>query len=156
MYDTSTLAMVALGSLTLGCLLGAWALHRFAPQRQDRKDLESHIQQLQRQQQDYQEQVNGHFNETAELLNQLAGSYRDVHNHIVQSARDLTSHGISPLQPLPEGRPVLEGDDQPQVIEPPLDYAPHTPGRKGALEEDFGLEKKARDEHPQPPVQTGA
>lgn len=140
MYDTGTLALVALGCFTLGCLLGAWALHRFAPQRQERKGLEDHIHQLQQQQQDYQEQVNEHFNETAKLLNQLAGSYREVHNHLVHSARELTSHGVSPLQPLPEGKPVLEGDTEPRIVEPPLDYVPHTPGRKGALREDFGLE----------------
>lgn len=154
MYDNATLVMVAAGSLTLGCLLGAWALQRFAPERQNRKALEDHIQQLQRQQQSYQTQVNEHFDKTAGLLNQLASSYRDVHNHLAESARELGG-GISPLQPLAEGRPVLEMEPGHQHVEPPLDYAPHTPGRKGALQEDFGLEKEATEE-PEQPVIHGA
>lgn len=152
MYDNATLAMVALASLTLGCLFGAWALQRFAPERQNRKALEDHIQNLQHQQQQYQEQVNQHFTKTAGLLDQLACSYRDVHNHLAESARELTPSGISPLQTLPEDRPVLEGEPAVHTIEQPLDYAPHTPGRKGALEEDFGLEKKKTQEAEQPVV----
>lgn len=142
MYETQTVALIAFLSVTAGLIAGAWLINKLSPSQQNRKALEQHIQKLQRQQQDYQDQVNQHFSKTAELLNQMTESYRDVHNHLARSAADLTSHGISPLQALPEDRPVLQGEPHRVPAQQPLDYVPRSPGQKGALDEDYGLEKR--------------
>ncbi len=146
MYETQTVALIAFLSVIAGLITGAWLIHKMSPSQQNRKALEKHIQKLQRQQQDYQDQVNQHFNQTADLLNQMTESYRDVHNHLAKSAAALTSHGISPLQALPEDRPVLQGEPHRTPAQQPLDYVPRSPGHKGALDEDYGLEKDHKRE----------
>lgn len=146
MYETQTVALIAFLSLIAGLVAGAWLINKMSPSQQNRKTLEKHIQKLQRQQQDYQEEVNQHFSKTADLLNQMTESYRDVHNHLAQSAAELTSHGISPLQSLPEDRPVLQGEPHRVPAQQPLDYVPRSPGHKGALDEDYGLEKGQKKE----------
>ncbi len=142
MYETQTVALIAFLSVLAGLIAGAWIISKLSPSHQNRQALEKHIQKLQRQQQDYQDQVNQHFSKTAELLNQMTESYRDVHNHLANSAAELTSHGISPLQALPEDRPVIQGEPHRTPAQQPLDYVPRAPGHKGALDEDYGLEKK--------------
>ncbi len=153
MYELSTLIAVGIVCILAGGAAGYFMLSRIKPEQQSRAALEKQFNQMQQQQQDYQQQVSGHFDRTAELLNDLAESYRSVHNHIANGARDLHSTGISPLQSLPEGRPVLEGN--PAAGKPsqqPLDYAPRQPGSKGALHEEFGLDKEYSEEEPNPPV----
>lgn len=152
MYETQTVAIIAFFSLIAGLVAGAWLINKLSPSQQNRKALEKHIQKLQHQQQDYQDQVNQHFNKTAELLNQMTESYRDVHNHLAKSASELTSHGISPLQALPEDRPVLQGEPLRTPAQQPLDYAPRAPGYKGALEEDYGLDKSRKKEEVSAPT----
>lgn len=152
MYETNTVIAVGICCLLAGTLLGYILLGRLKPGQQSRAAIEKQFNDIQKQQRDYQQQVNHHFDHTAELLNELAESYRSVHNHIVEGAKNLHSTGISPLQPLPEGRPVL--DNKPSAAaptQPPLDYAPRQPGSKGLLDEGFGIEKD-REKHPQPPV----
>ena len=154
MYELSPLIAVAIICLLIGSAAGYFMLSRIRPEQQSRAALEKQFNDMQKQQQDYQQEVSGHFDRTAELLNDLAESYRNVHNHIASGARDLHSTGISPLQTLPEGRPVLEGN--PAAGKPsqqPLDYAPRQPGSKGALHEEFGLDKDSESEQePKPPV----
>ncbi|MBD2859718.1 YhcB family protein [Spongiibacter sp. KMU-158] len=157
MYELGTLISFAAGSLIAGLILGYFVLTKLKPEQQSRAALEKQINEMHKQQLDYQTQVSGHFDRTAELLNDLAESYRNVHNHIAKGAQDLHGTGISPLQPLPEGRPVLESKPgKTQHSQQPLDYAPRQPGSPGALHEEFGLEKnhkpKEEAEPPAPPV----
>ena len=153
MYELSTLIAVAIICLLIGSAAGYFMLSRIRPEQQSRAALEKQFNDMQKQQQDYQQEVSGHFDRTAELLNDLAESYRSVHNHIAEGAQTLHSTGISPLQPLPEGRPVLESKATPRTpSEQPLDYAPRQPGSKGALHEEFGLDKdRQRKEEAEPP-----
>ncbi|MFT5888761.1 MAG: uncharacterized membrane-anchored protein YhcB (DUF1043 family) [Zhongshania sp.] len=144
--DINTLIAVAIICLLIGAAIGYFILSRLKPAQQNRAALEKQFSEMQQQQQDYQQQVSSHFDHTGELLHELAESYRSVHNHIVEGAQQLHSSGISPLQALPEGRPVLE--NKPSKAAPsaqPLDYAPRQPGRKGALHEEFDLDKKPKD-----------
>ncbi|NKI18903.1 DUF1043 family protein [Spongiibacter sp. KMU-166] len=149
MDELMTLIAVGLVCLLVGAIIGYFVLARIKPEEQSRAALEKQFNEMQKQQQDYQHQVSTHFDRTAELLNDLAESYRSVHNHIAEGARHMHATGISPLQPLPEGRPVLEAN--PATNKPsqqPLDYAPRQPGSKGALHEEFGLDKSEEDVKP--------
>jgi|TARA_R110000772_G_scaffold64210_1_gene143656 hypothetical protein len=152
--DLSTLITVAIICLLSGAAIGYFILGRLKPEQQNRAALEKQFGEMQQQQQEYQQQVSTHFDRTGELLNELAESYRSVHNHIVEGAQNLHASGISPLQALPEGRPVLESKSTKATPSaPPLDYAPRQPGKKGALHEEFGMdsEKKPKD-HIDPPL----
>ncbi|CAA0083314.1 Uncharacterised protein [Zhongshania aliphaticivorans] len=156
MQDISSLIVVAITCLLLGAAIGYFILGRTKPGQQNRAALEKQFNDMQQQQQDYQQQVSSHFDRTGELLNELAESYRSVHNHIVDGAQNLHSSGISPLQAIPEGRPVLDSKPvEAAPVAPPLDYAPKQPGKKGALHEEFGMdsEKKPSDNpEPTPPL----
>lgn len=154
MEDLSTLFAVAMISLLLGAAIGYFILGRLKPEQQNRAVLEKQFSEMQQQQQEYQQEVSTHFDRTGELLNELAESYRSVHNHIVEGAQNLHASGISPLQALPEGRPVLESKSNKVVPSaPPLDYAPRQPGKKGALHEEFGMDsEKKTKEQIDPPI----
>ena len=77
---------------TLIAVIGYFVLGRMKPEQQSRVALEKQFNDMQRQQQDYQQQVSSHFDRTGELLNELAESYRSVHNHIVDGAQTLHRH----------------------------------------------------------------
>ncbi len=144
MEETQQLmALIAAGGLLIGLLIGGLMGRGMTAEGRGRRELQSQVSDLQRKQADYQEEVNQHFNETAELLNQMANSYREVHNHLVHGAQQLTASGISPLQALPEGRPILESKTIPatQTLEQPKDYAPKDPGGKGELHPEFGIDR---------------
>lgn len=85
----------------------------------------------------YRDQVDRHFLETADLINELTHSYRTVHQHLSRGAHDLCSE---------TGRKKAAAKSLDATYEPeaplsqPLDYAPKA---QGTLSEDFGLQKKA-------------
>jgi uncharacterized membrane-anchored protein YhcB (DUF1043 family) len=99
----------------------------------------------------YQREVAAHFDKTAELLGQLLGNYRDVHNHLAQGAERLCADAdIRRLQNLPDERLIEQ--QIPSTLEAPRDYAPKVAaGGKGVLDEDFGIEKIHREATPEPP-----
>ena len=104
------------------------------------RDLEE-ILEKERQKMDlYEKKVLTHFSQTAQLVNKLTDSYREVHAHLVNGAEDLcqgkSSEIILQLEDI-DKEPSIQED-----IKPPLDYAPKTsPKQRGVLNESFGIEK---------------
>lgn len=93
--------------------------------------------------------VTPHFVKTAELSNDLARAYHNLHNHLAEGAQTFCQDGQPGLTPimrkydneLPFEDPTknLSADS----IRAPLDYAPKmSPDSKGVLSEDFALDKK--------------
>ncbi|MGB1907597.1 MAG: ZapG family protein, partial [Spongiibacter sp.] len=78
MDELMTLIAVGLVCLLVGAIIGYFVLARIKPEEQSRAALEKQFNEMQKQQQDYQHQVSTHFDRTAELLNDLAESYRSV------------------------------------------------------------------------------
>lgn len=150
MYSSSEVGIIALAALVGGGALG-YFLNRYAhPVARRSQESEQQLHALQEQHKNYRYDVNAHFNRTAELLSQLANSYREVHNHLARGAIDLCDPGaVKLLKMLPEQAPVLE-EQQPTAVEPPRDYALRSPYDKGVLDEDFGLDK-SRNVPPEPP-----
>ena len=101
----------------------------------------------------YEDEVVGHFTETATLLNRLTEQYRDVHNHLARGA-DTLCQGRGPVSLGQLGRSHDESEIPAYLadIRPPLDYAPKTsPEEKGMLNEEFGIDRRtagARAETP--------
>lgn len=103
-------------------------------------ELETRVQELQRHHAQYRDDVSDHFNTTAELVQQMTESYRDVYQHLAGGAQDLCSEDVaSKLLPATEQSMFYHIDDA--ALEPPKDYAPKkAPGQSGALAENFGLD----------------
>jgi uncharacterized membrane-anchored protein YhcB (DUF1043 family) len=150
-YSTAEVWGIALLAIAVGAALG-YLLYRqlhAAPGRS--RDIEQQLHTLQDEHKNYRYDVNAHFNRTAELLSQMAESYREVHNHLARGAIDLCDPGaVKLLKLLPEKAPVLE-EQRAANIEPPRDYALKTPYDKSVLDEDFGLEKARGHHTPEPP-----
>ena len=146
MYDSETLILSGVIALIVGVALGILFTRRFSADSRKQRELERNVDQLLQQQKDYQHQVVEHFTGTATLLNNLAESYRDVHNHLAKGATALCDDGSgSILRPIPE-TPIAQitGELDPAAVQPPLDYAPKaSPFATGVLNEEFGLDKRA-------------
>lgn len=114
------------------------------------KELEEQIQELESRHNRYRDSVSEHFGMTAELIQQMTESYRDVYQHLATGAQNLCSSEVA-SKLLPAGQePTLDpaaatlekSEPEKTAFDPPKDYVPkHEPGQKGALAEDFGLEK---------------
>jgi len=109
-------------------------------------ELEARIQELQRHHALYREHVSEHFGTTAELVQQMTESYRDVYQHLAVGAQELCNEDVaSKLLPAGEQSMFPSADDD--SPEPPKDYAPKkAPGQSGALAENFGLDKQGTAE----------
>ena len=149
MYSLEILILAVVASLAVGAILALLASRQLSPETRKQRELERSLERLSQQQKDYQHEVVEHFEDTAKLLNKLAESYRDVHNHLAAGASKLTDkQGDTLLQPLPGGSlEELTGTPAPTDLQQPLDYAPKSsPYETGTLNEEFGLDKIASSE----------
>lgn len=142
MFSTTEVCIIAIATLAVGAVLGYFAYQYLHPVPRRNRELEQQLHALQEENKHHRYDVNAHFNKTAELLDHLANSYREVHNHLARGAVELCDPGsVRILRPLPDQSSVLE-EAPPVIIEPPRDYALKSPYDKGVLDEDFGLEKR--------------
>ena len=154
-YDFSSLLVAALVALAVGTGLGVLLSRRFSVDGKKQRELERSVDKLLQQQKDYQHEVVAHFTDTAKLLNNLAESYRDVHNHLAKGASDLCADETgSILHAIPDAAlPQVEGSSPAasESVQPPLDYAPKaSPFATGVLNEEFGLEKAPQESVDEP------
>lgn len=112
------------------------------------RELEEHLTSLQSKYDHYQDSVTQHFVSTAQLVNTLTNSYREVHEHLQRGADSLSAdhrrHGSSnpgkAFEPLDAPRnTVTQMADGHYLVEPPRDYATKKPTDKGTLDEDYGF-----------------
>ncbi len=104
------------------------------------RDLEERLEKERQSMDLYEKKVLAHFSQTAQLVNKLTDSYRDVHAHLANGAEDLcqgkSSETILQLESINK-EPSIQED-----ITPPLDYAPKiSTEQRGVLNESFGIEK---------------
>lgn len=135
MTDPLMLALTFFGGLLVGLVVAVVLLPRFkGSQIQDQQ--EKHEQQLKQQQQTLDE----HFLRTAELMNKLSVSYRDMTEYLADSAHQLCSEDGLRLVHSKSLEPLINSDTKP--LSPPLDYAP---SHKGTLAENYGLEQAEKE-----------
>ena len=151
MHSSFELWLMAGIALITGGAIGYFAPRYLKTDSNTNRALEEELQAQRDKHEAYREEVATHFGKTAELLAQLLGNYRDVHNHLAHGAEILCENAnIKRLQPLPDDRLIEQ-----QVstsVEAPRDYAPKTAtGGKSVLDEDFGIEKIYREPTPEPP-----
>ncbi len=149
MYSLELVITVAIAGAIIGLAAGYIIAQRTAPSRQSQQQLEEHLSEMQQQQENYQNEVSEHFVETADLLNQLTTSYKDVHSHLAKGAQLLAgenaSQSLKALADDSDTAPIV--DIVEGTITPPLDYAPKVaPNEPGMLNEEFGLDKEQREQ----------
>jgi len=141
-HSTSVLVLVGILGLALGALLAFLAVRGRSNSLDRSQELEQRLSEANSKLEDFQLQVNEHFDQTAQLVHNLTESYREVHEYLANSAVRLSSPDIG-RQMLEAGSGRLsENDEKLRSVAPPRDWAPKEPGAKGTLAEDFGLEKE--------------
>ncbi len=162
MFDTGFLIMAMIVAGLLGIVLGRLSKRFLGSDKAQLDALNEALEQSRSEQQEYRQQVAGHFTQTAMLLNDLTERYKDVHHHLASGAdalcRDADGHTLLGSQAealsASTGAALPDRSDEPgQSPQPPLDYAPKTETTQpGTLSEDYGLEKvnlAAGEEHEQ-------
>lgn len=127
-YSLELVITVGIATLIIGAIVGAIIAQRTGASQRTQREMEAQLTELQQQAQTYQKEVSEHFSETADLLNQLTTSYRDVHNHLAKGAQALAVDGRASqrLKSLPSEESDSEETESAQPLTPPLDYAVHT------------------------------
>lgn len=145
-----------------GAVIGAGVCYAFVLGTRSESKVERQMRELQEEFTAYRENVNQHFNKTAQLVNTLTDNYIAMQKHLedaaVSFAEPPKSFTLEKAETLPATRTefVSLEDRQKQElrtkaadaefdanahIEPPKDYAPKGKvGEKGQLAEDFGLD----------------
>jgi uncharacterized membrane-anchored protein YhcB (DUF1043 family) len=143
-------AVLAAIGLGIGILLG----RGMSPDRQRFLEAERKLDEALQAKKTYEDEVVGHFTETAKLLNNLTDSYREVHNQLATGAATLCKD----VGPIPLGR-LQNARDQGEIpsdlanIQPPLDYAPKSsPDEPGMLNESFGMGGDLQKDRPPAPA----
>ncbi|MDD7805045.1 MAG: DUF1043 family protein [Endozoicomonas sp. (ex Botrylloides leachii)] len=134
-----------------GALCGAVLYHIFMGSKYHNSKLAEQLDELQHEFVSYKEKVADHFTSTAQLANKMTEAYKDVHEHMANSADTLCQdeHIKNQMSDLLLGsNTLLSGKilkrKTPSItsVEQPKDYAPkNKSGDKGTLAEDFGLEQ---------------
>lgn len=143
---TSTL-LIAFACLLAGAGLGAFFTRRFSPQERERRELAESLHRQEAEAAAYQQQVTAHFIKTSELVNNLAQSYREVHQHLALSATHLANPEVGrSLLNAGTGQLELNLDAKSQVrtLEPPRDYST----KKDMLNPGYSLQDTAGTMNP--------
>jgi len=147
--EDNTLWIFSIIALVIGALIG------FLVGRSGGRNVkQQELGQVQEELESYKKQVSGHFEETADLVNKMTESYRDVYKHLATSATTLcdatTAAAItSTLVPQLTEAKEVELDNEAveeaplsakeEGVEAPRDYAPKKPDQEGTLSEGYGL-----------------
>ncbi len=153
MFSETALVLTAAVSLFVGAIIG-YVVAASGSSGGSRRTLENRLKSTEQQLEDYKKEVTQHFEQTADLVNNLTESYKDVHEHLAKGATSLADPNLgqqflsnADKAWLPAEEPT-ELIDENANIEPPKAWAPE----KGTLREDFGLDKKGPPEQtPGPP-----
>ena len=139
--------LIGIGALAVGVVIGLVVASRLNASPTRIRELENQIRELKDNHADYRDSVSNHFSMTAELVQHMTESYRDVYQHLASGAQDLCPSEVAGKLLPAESDAVFEtaskNEDASPLI-PPRDYAAkQSPDQKGALAEDFGIEKSA-------------
>lgn len=133
MLTTHLLAFAA------GLIVGAGLLYWFLPARRQASELIRERDHARKALNHYRDQVDHHFLETADLVNDMTQAYRAVHQHLSGGAQALCSESGRKRAAAKSLDAVGDREGE-MAVSPPLDYAPKA---QGTLSEDFGLRQDA-------------
>lgn len=167
--QTTLIIIVGAVSLIVGVLLGKFFGGNSAS-AEERESLGKELQATQEELANYKEQVTEHFSKTANLVNNMTESYRDVYKHLAESSEQLGANesfklrlesdnsGTGALSDIPETEtseataPEASANDSSAApnaddLNAPKDYAPKADtDKEGTLTEGFGLKDDDSEE----------
>ncbi|WP_432470681.1 YhcB family protein [Amphritea sp. HPY] len=173
--EDNSVWIIGIVTLAVGALIG-YLLGRSGENSNKQQQLIDQLNESQRELTEYKDQVNNHFEQTADLVNNLTESYKAVHQHLAKGSEALclTEHtpvelDKAPLQSRIQDNPETEAKAEiptvtdevsspesapaePEVVEPPRDYAPKKADEEGTLSESYGLKKEPVEEEEDIPV----
>jgi hypothetical protein len=137
--------LIAVACLAVGIVIGVVFSSRLNSSPSRVQELENQIRDLKESHSGYRENVSDHFSMTADLVQHMTESYREVYQHLASGAQDLCSNEVAGKL-LPAGSDaVFENSEEIETssgLIPPRDYAAkQNPDQVGALSEEFGLDK---------------
>ena len=137
--------LIAMGCLAIGIVAGVVFASRLNTSPSRVQELENQIRTLKDSNNEYRHSVSDHFSMTAELVQHMTESYKEVYQHIASGAQDLCNTEVAnkllPTEPDAVFDATAQGTESTGLI-PPKDYAvKESPDQVGALSEDFGIDK---------------
>lgn len=139
----------------LGTAVGGFGCYFALNRGRSESAIEQQLRDLQEEFTAYRENVNQHFNHTAELVNNLTASYVKVQKHLEDASVSFAEPPKSfkletgaqlsaPTQQFiaieTKEPPTKDASFDDERMQPPRDYAPKaSPRDKGTLAEDFGF-----------------
>ena len=149
--------LISVAALVVGAIIG-FLFGRSGAGNSRQAELAEQLENAKNELESYKADVSSHFEKTAELVNNLTHSYKDVHEHLAGGAQSLCQPGTVDLALEPSLQPKLEEttespaatdtsvDEGPETpAEPPRDYAPKEPDEEGTLSETFGLKENSEE-----------
>jgi uncharacterized membrane-anchored protein YhcB (DUF1043 family) len=141
--------LAGVGLFFLGVIVGAVFHRSVKGEASKNKRLEQKLSELQDSYAKYQADVSAHFMSTAQAVQTLNKSYKDVHEQLAKGARKLCSDeqagDFLALTHELKQKPAIEVELDLENFSPPMDYAPNTKG-DGTLSETFGMTKVTEDQ----------
>lgn len=137
--------VVAIGAAAIGLFIGLALGRNNASSSKQAKELETQLEASQKALEEYKEEVQQHFSDTAEAFKQASESYAALHQRVATGAQSLCTDIPDQTRLSFDTESPMATDTSAQEelpLEPPRDYAPKKkPDEKGVLNEDFGLSK---------------
>jgi len=81
--------LFAAGALAGGGIIGAIVYRNMAPGKKETDDLKAELDEARLEMETYKTSVNGHFDKTAQLVNELTQDYVKVYQHLAEGAQAL-------------------------------------------------------------------
>lgn len=134
---------IALASLVIGLVIGTLIGRALSSATKQRHTLTEELRKKDDELKTYQHKVTEHFLTTSELVNNLTHSYKEVHQHLADSAMALANPEVRNklFETGSDNQGIAHTSDSSIIIDrsqPPKDY---TPDINGVLDENYGLEK---------------
>jgi uncharacterized membrane-anchored protein YhcB (DUF1043 family) len=147
--------LTAIACLVVGVVIGVVFSSRLNSSASRVLELENQIRDIKDNHLAYKDNVSEHFSLTADLVQHMTESYRDVYQHLASGAQDLCSNEVA-SKLLPAGSDAVfdsnEDSETTGGLNPPKDYAAKQyPSQKGALSEEFGINKSISHNEEEPP-----
>ena len=149
--------IIAIGCLAIGIVAGVVFASRLNTSPSRVQELENQIRALKESNNEYRHSVSDHFSMTAELVQHMTETYKEVYQHIASGAQDLCNTEVAnkllPTEPDAVFEATAQGTESTGLI-PPKDYAVKaSPDQVGALSEDFGIDKAKLTAEEDVPIQ---
>lgn len=155
--EQSSVWVIGIVALAIGAVIG-YLMGRSGETDTSAQDaLTKQLNDARQELKDYKEEVNSHFAQTADLVNNLTESYREVHQHLASSSQQLCGDAVAVQRLETAAKPELPQEAEKEaeapvvtdavasdnVPEPPRDYAPKKADEEGTLSETYGLQEKS-------------